>query len=59
MALTSSEMSPADIAAVTNNNGNDGMWGGNWSWWIIILFLFAFVGNGSWGFGGGNNFFNL
>ena len=32
MALTSSEMSPADIAAVTNNNGNDGMWGGNWSW---------------------------
>jgi len=55
MALTSSEMSPADIAAVTNNNGNNGMWGDSFSWWIIILFLFAFVGNGSWGFGGGNN----
>ena len=32
MSLVTSEMTPADIAAVTNNNGNDGMWGGNWSW---------------------------
>lgn len=53
MSLVTSEMTPADIAAVTNNNGgygNDGMWGGNGLWWIIVLFLFAFAGN--WG---GNN----
>lgn len=53
MSLVTSEMTPADIAAVTNNNGNNGMWGGDNAWWIIILFLFAFVGNGGWGFGNG------
>lgn len=54
MSLVTSEMTPADIAAVTNNNNGNGndMWGGQWSWWIIILFLFAFVGNGNWGWGG-------
>ena len=33
MSLTTSEMTPADIAAVTGNNGggNDG-WGGNNGW---------------------------
>lgn len=47
-------LSPADLAAVTGNNNNDGMFGGNGAWWIIILFLFAFVGwgNGNAGFGG-------
>lgn len=47
------EMGPADLAAVTGNNGNNG-WGGDSAWWIIILFLFAFAGNG-WGgnYGGG------
>lgn len=55
MAL-SSEMSAADIAAVTGSNG----WGfgGDGSIWIIILFLFAFMGNGwggNGGYGGGNN----
>ncbi|SFA75690.1 hypothetical protein [Selenomonas ruminantium] len=52
MALENGGMSPADVAAVMNNNGNG--WGfGNDSgaWWIIILFLFAFMGNG-WGNGG-------
>lgn len=37
-------MSPADIKAVTGSDG-DG-WGG--AWWIIILFLFVFMGGG-WG----------
>lgn len=48
--MVTSEMTPADIAAVTNNNGNDGFgWGGNGGWfWIVILFLFAFT-NGGWG----------
>lgn len=46
-------MSPADFAAVSGRN-NDGMFGGNGAWWIIILFLFAFMGNG-WGNGGRNS----
>ena len=42
----------SDIAAVSGNN-NDGFGGGNCSWWIIILFLFAFCGWGGYGYGGG------
>lgn len=41
MSLSSETMTPADIAAVTNNGG---MFGGDASWWIIILFLFLFSG---------------
>lgn len=53
MSLTSSEMTPADIAAVTGNGGcND--WGGNGSWWLIVLFLFALMGNNGFGWGNGN-----
>lgn len=48
-------MSPADMAAVMGNNNGNG-WGfgndGN-AWWIIILFLFAMMGN--WNNGGGGN----
>lgn len=47
-------MSPADVVALTNRN-NDGMFGGNGAWWIIILFLFAFVGWGGNGLGGNGN----
>lgn len=57
MSLTTSEMTPADFAAVTGNNGN-GFGCGDGAWWIIILFLFAFCGwgnNGFGGFGGGNS----
>lgn len=46
----------ADIAAATgSNHNNDGMWGGDGAWWIIILFLFVFCGWGGngWGNGGG------
>jgi hypothetical protein len=45
----------SDIAAVTRGGGNDGMWGGDGAWWIILLFLFAGGwGNGNgWGGGGG------
>lgn len=50
--MTTSEMTPADFAAVTGNN-NDGF-GGNSAWWIIILFLFAFCGGWGNGFGGGS-----
>lgn len=56
MAL-SSDMSAADIAAVTGSNNG---WGfGSDGTWLLILFLFAFMGNGwgngNGGFGGGNN----
>jgi len=51
MALTDNGMSPADIAAVTGNNGGFG-WGGDSGLWLIVLFLFIFAG-GAWGNNGG------
>lgn len=57
MSLTTSEMTPADIAAVTNNNGNNGYndgWGGGWSSWIILFLIFGMFGWG--GFGGFGGF---
>lgn len=50
--MVSSEMSPADIAAVTGNDNGGGCWGGDASW-IIILFLFALF-SGGWGNSFGN-----
>lgn len=42
-------MSLSDIAAVIRGNDNDG-WGQGGAWWIIILFLFVFMGGGGlWG----------
>lgn len=42
-------MSLSDIAAVTRGNDNEG-WGQGGAWWIIILFLFVFMGGGGlWG----------
>ena len=37
----------SDVAAVTGNNN---AWGNDGSWWIIILFLFCFMGWGGNGF---------
>lgn len=46
----------ADIAAATGNGrNNDGMFGGDGSWWIIVLFIFAFFGWGNNGWGNGGN----
>ena len=56
MALTDNGngLSAADIAAVMGNNGHNGFgFGGDGSWWLLILFLFAFC-NGGWGNGWGN-----
>ena len=56
MSLSYGDLSAADVAAVVGNNRDGGF--GNWgdgSFWIIILFLFAFMNNGNWGNGGGNN----
>lgn len=53
MSLTTSEMTPADIAAVTGNSNNGGGFGdGNGAWWLIVLFLFAAMGGWGNGFGG-------
>lgn len=35
-------------------NSGDGMFGGNWAWWIIVLLIFGGWGNG-WGNGFGGN----
>ena len=49
-------LSAADIAAVTGANGNGafGGWGEGGLFWIIVLFLFAMMGNWGGGFGAGN-----
>jgi hypothetical protein len=56
MSIGVSELSAADVAAVVGNNGgrnnNDGMFGNDWAW-IIILLLFGYGGRGFGGFGGG------
>ena len=55
MFNTSNGYSLSDIAAVTDSQKNDGGWGfGDGSWWIILLFFFAFGGWGGYGFGGNN-----
>lgn len=43
--------SVADIAAVTGRNGENGGWGNNDGWWVLII-LFALFGWGRNGFGG-------
>lgn len=51
MSITASEMTPADIAAVTNNNGNGfGNGFGGDGWWVLLLWLAMM--NGGWGMGG-------
>lgn len=45
------DMTPADLAAVMNNDG-DGFGNGN-GWWIILLFLFLGWGNRGYGGNGG------
>lgn len=50
----------ADIAAVTDNNRNNGAWGMDGmmgGWWVIIILLALFggFGNGGWGNGNRNN----
>ena len=44
----------SDIAAISRGN-EDGMWGGNSAWWIILLFMFAGWGGNGWGGGGAGN----
>lgn len=48
----------SDIAAVTDGNRNNGMFG-NDAWWIIILLLFGYGRNGFGGFGGGQSGYGM
>lgn len=45
----------SDIAAVTGGRNNDGAWGGDGGWWVLIILfaLFGGWGNGAWGGNGG------
>lgn len=54
MSLSNCELSAADVAAVTGNNGGFGNWGDG-SFWIIVLFLFALMGGWNNGFNGGGS----
>lgn len=56
MSLNENGLSPADVVALNGNGRNDGMFGGDGAWWLIVLFLFIFAGwgnNGGLGNGGG------
>lgn len=46
-------MTPADVKAVLGNE--DGCFG-NGSWWIILLFIILFGGNGFWGNNGNRDY---
>lgn len=55
MMETGTQLSAADVAAVMGANrgcDNNGGWGDNGSWWIILIVLFALGGRGFGGFGG-------
>ena len=55
--MVGTDLSPADIAAVTGNKNNDGnAWGGNGAWlWLIVLLLFCGWGGNGWGNRGNAN----
>lgn len=47
-------LSPADVAVLSGNTGrnNDGMFGDNGAWWIVLFLIFGWGRNGFGGFGG-------
>ena len=50
-------LSPADVAVLSGNTGNrnDGAWGENGAWWIILFLISGWGRNGfGYGFGGGS-----
>ena len=57
MALTDNgnALSAADVAAVMGGNGGYGNFGKDGMFWLLILFLFAWTGNGWGGFGNCGN----
>ena len=57
MALTDNGngLSAADVAAVMGGNGGYNGFGNDGMFWLLILFLFAWTGNGWGGYGNGSN----
>ncbi len=53
--MVGTDLSPADIAAVSGNNRNNGGFMDNGWLWIIVLFLFCGWGNNGWGGNRGNS----
>ena len=53
MSFANGELSAADVAAVTGNNGNGFLGNNDGGFWLLILFLFAMMGG--WGNGNGAN----
>ena len=53
MSLTSEGLTPADISAVVGNDRNNGFFGGDGLYAIIVLFILMAVMNNGFGFGGG------
>lgn len=51
-------LSPADVAVLSGNTSrnNDGLFGDNGAWWIIVLLLFGWGRNGFGGFGGNGGY---
>lgn len=43
MSYTTECMTPADIAAVTRNNDNDGMFGGDGAWQVLPLYRVTYI----------------
>lgn len=48
-------LSASDVALLqgNRNSNDDGMWGGNGAWWIVLFLIFGWGRNG-FGFGGGS-----
>lgn len=55
MAYSDGTLSPADLAVLSGNSGNNNGWAdGSGAWWIILFLIFGAFGNGN-GFGWGGN----
>lgn len=54
MSFANGELSAADVAAVTGNNGNGFLGNNDGGFWLLILFLFAMMGGWGNGNGAGN-----
>lgn len=50
-------LSASDVALLQGNNRScdDGMWGGNGAWWIVLFLIFGWGNRGFGGFGGNGN----
>ena len=50
--MSENMLSPADVAVLSGNTGNNNGWGDNNCWWILLFLIFGWGRNGNFG---GNN----